>query len=301
MSGFVVLNAGLQTSIQDLGRFGFADIGVCEAGVMDEKSSRIANLLVGNDENDSLLEIALGGVKLKATAASYIALTGAVANAFINEKAIKFYQTYKITKDDILKIDFATKGARVYLSVKGGFDIDLSYNSRSTSIKEQIGGIDGKALKNGDFLPFGSCEFNERRRYKEIFKFDEILTLRLVLGYQSDSFNDEEKHKFFNSHYKVTTQNNRMAYKLDGEIIKSNKSELISEPIAFGAVQIPQKPIVLLKERQSIGGYPKIGSVVFVDCFKLAQRKAGNMVKFKLVTQEEARRICIDFYKNLRR
>lgn len=301
MSGFVVLKAGLQTSIQDLGRYNLANIGVCEAGVMDEKSSRIANLLVENDENDAVLEIALGGVWLKATATAYIALSGASSNAYINERKIEFYKTYKILKDETLKIDFATRGSRIYLSVKGGFDIDLSYNSRSTSIKEQIGGIDGRALRNGDFLPFKPCKFYERRTYKEVENFEEILTLRLVLGYQSDSFSDEEKHKFFSSIYKVTEQNNRMAYKLEGEIIQSKESSLISEPIAFGAVQIAQNPIVLLKERQSIGGYAKIGSVILVDCFKLAQRKAGNMVKFQQINQELAREICTQFYKNFNR
>jgi len=297
-SGFEVINAGILATIQDSGRKGLGSIGVTEAGAMDEHAFCWLNRLLGNDYGTNALEIVFGGVKLKAIGTTYFALSGAQVDATINNKPIEIWKTYKINDGDILNIGFATSGARIYLGVVGGFNVASEFGSASVCLKEGIGGL---AIKANDFLSYRSENLSEIRKLMLRYKpdFNETLTLRVVEGYQWNLFEKEERNKFFNSEYIVTGQNDRMGYRLSGEKIISTSKGIISEPIAYGAVQIPShgEPIVLLKERQTIGGYPKIGSVIPVDCFALAQRKQNSRVRFELVSLDEAREICQSFYK----
>lgn len=297
-SGFEVLNAGIQASIQDAGRKGLGSIGVSEAGAMDEHAFSWLNRLLGNVYGTNALEIVFGGLKLKAKGSTYFAISGAQVDVTLNNKPIQIWKTYKINDGDILNFGFATNGARVYLGVIGGFDVEPEFGSTSVSIKEGLG---GQVLKKGHFLAFTCKELQEIRKLMLRYKpnFNETLTLRIVKGYQWDLFDKEQRDKFFSSEYTVTSQNDRMGYRLSGEKIFSTSQGIISEPIAYGAVQIPShgEPIVLLKERQTIGGYPKIGSVIPVDCFALAQRKQGSKVRFELVSLDEARGLCQEFYR----
>ena len=157
-----------------------------------------------------------------------------------------------------------------------------------TSIKEGFGGLNGDKLKNGDFLSFKESRPSVCKRVKSELqgKYEDELILRVVLSYQDESFSKTEQEKFFSNSFKVTADFNRMACKLDGEPIKSSLNGIVSEGISFGAIQIPSdgKPIILLKERQTIGGYPKIGSVLGIDCFKLAQAKIGTIIKFEEIS-----------------
>ena len=297
-SGFKVIAAGIQATIQDMGRVGLADIGVSSAGALDEFAFHTANRLLGNDFGTNMLEIVFGGVKLKAKGETTIVLTGAQVDATINNKKIEIWKTYKISDGDVINLGFATSGARVYLGVKGGFNIEKDYGSCSVSVKEKLG---GNPLHVKQFLPFTCKVLKDNRKLPKNYQpnYGKILTLRLVAGYQWDMFEDEEKKKFFNSTYNVTGQNDRMGYRLSGEKIVSTSKGIISEPIAYGSVQIPThgEPIVLLKERQTIGGYPKIGSVIPVDCFRLAQAKQDSEIRFELIDLDEAREISIKFYK----
>ena len=291
MSGFEVLNGGIQASIQDLGRVGLASIGVSEAGVLDEYSYNLLNQILKNPYGTNALEILFGGVKLKAKGEGVFAFSGAIADITLNNKKIEMYKTYQIKDGDVLNIGFALSGARIYLGVKGGFEVKEEFKSSSVSIKEGIG---GRVIKPKDFLSFATCKQNYNVVLKESHrpKFENTITLRMVKAYQWDMFEEDEREKFFSSTYEVTSQADRMGYRLSGEKIASTCKGIISEGIAYGAVQIPAhgEPIVLLKERQTIGGYPKIGSVIRVDCFKLAQAKQGNKIKFELVSLEEARK-----------
>jgi len=296
--GFEVLLAGIQATMQDLGRVGLAHIGISEAGVLDEFAFHNANRLLGNEYGTNMLEILLGGVKLKTTGSTTIALTGAKVDATINNRPIEIWRTYKVYDGDILNIGFATSGVRVYLAVKGGFDVEDEYGSCSVSLKEKIG---GKPLHIGRFLPFTCRDLKDRRKLPFEYQpnYDKLLVLRVVASYQWDMFEAKQRERFFDSTYRVTDQNDRMGYRLSGERIELNCKSMISEPIAYGSVQIPAhgEPIVLLKERQTIGGYPKIGAVIPVDCFKLAQAKQDSQIRFKLVGLDEAREISREFYK----
>ncbi len=296
-SGFEVITAGIQATIQDLGRVGLAEIGVSTAGALDEFSFHHANRLLGNEYGTNMLEIVFGGVKLRAKGSTTIVLTGAKVDATINNKSIEIWKTYNIEDGDILNLAFASSGTRVYLAVKGGFNIEPEYGSFSVSIKEKLG---GKPLHVKQFLPFTCKMLEENRKLPKKFQpnYEKPLILRVVAGYQWDMFEDSQKEKFFNSTYKVTGQNDRMGYRLSGAKIASTCKGIVSEPIAYGSVQIPAhgEPIVLLKERQTIGGYPKIGAVIPVDCFRLSQTKQDSDIRFELISLDKAREISIEFY-----
>jgi len=298
MGGFEVITAGIQATIQDIGRVGLAEIGVSSAGALDEFAFHHANRLLDNEYGTNMLEIVFGGVKLKAKGETTIVLTGAKVDVTINSNPIEIWKTYKVKDGDIINLGFATSGARVYLAVKSGFEIKKEYGSCSVSIKEKLG---GKPLYAKQFLPFVCKILKDNRKLVNKYQpnYDKLLTLRVVAGYQWDMFEDFEREKFFNSSYKVTGQNDRMGYRLSGKKITSTCKGIVSEPIAYGSIQIPAhgEPIVLLKERQTIGGYPKIGSVIPVDCFRLAQTKQDSEVKFELISLDEAREISREFYK----
>ncbi len=302
MNGFEVIKAGIYTLLQDKGRFSYTHIGVTTSGVLDEYSFLMANTLLQNNLDTNILEIVFSNIVLKSISKTKIAITGASCEFYINDILKQTWQTHNIEAGDIIRIGKITSGQRVYLGVVGGFDIPKEFGSNSTTIKEQLGGLKGTKLRNGDFLAFKEnriLSFN--RKLKKIYQpsyNQDILTLRVVLSYQEDSFTKEQKNKFFNSIYTITSDFNRMACKLSGEAIISSKNGIISEGISFGSIQIPKdgQPIILLKERQTIGGYPKIGSVLGIDCFKLAQMKIGCKIKFENIEIKKAQEKTREFY-----
>ncbi len=297
MMGFEVLNGGIFTTVQDLGRFGFMHLGITQSGAMDELAYRWSQKLLG-DQNGNALEI-MAGLKLKATSSTQIALCGADLDFRLNGISRPIWQTHRIGAGDILSFERRISGQRAYLAVKGGFDVAKEYGSYSTTLREGI----GSKLKKGDLLPFDSCtDTHTIFRVKQAYRpdYQKSLTLRILLSYQEEHFSQEEKEKFFNSSYEVTLQSDRMGYKLKGPPITSTQDGIISEAIAFGSVQIPKdgQPIVLLKERQTIGGYPKIGTVLPIDCFRLAQAAIGSSVKFEAIGIVEAQEEIKVFYQS---
>lgn len=301
MNGFLVENGGMQSSIQDAGRVGVSDIGLTQSGAMDEYAFGYANLLLGNPFNTSVIEIALGGMILRARGNFSIALCGASMPCSLNGESIEMWQTYTLKEDDILSFGFATSGNFAYIAVMGGFLTPLAYGSFSTSIKEGLGGVEGRKLLKGDFLACESRVLKNKRKVENPWLpiYAKEVVLRVVLGYQSDLFSKAQHDTFFNTPYMYKGEGDRMGYRLSGEKIIPKATGILSEPICFGAVQIPShgEPIVLLKERQTIGGYPKIGSVLCVDCFKLAQLRAGGVVKFEVIGLEEAGAKARAFYR----
>jgi len=297
---FKVIKAGIFTTLQDRGRFSFTHLGVTNSGVMDEYATLAAHKLLGNNLNDNILEITFSNVELQASQTTTICITGAKCEFYINDEIKNTWQTYKIQKNDIIKIGKINEGQRVYLAVKNGFDIPKEFGSNSTTIKESLGGIAGMQIKNNDILPYTQNDEIITNRWKErhIPNYKKELTLRVLLSYQEDSFSSYAKEKFFNSTYTITPDFNRMACKLKGEVIKSSLDGIISEAITFGSIQVPKdgQPIILLKERQTIGGYPKIGSVLSIDCFKLSQMKIGSVIRFEEIDIKTSQDKVKDFY-----
>jgi len=290
LSAFRVLEGGILSLAEDFGRFGLCDKGITNSGVMDEYAYMALNFLLQNSPNTNCLEITLGGLKLEASGACTVAVTGAKFKFLINSKKVGIWKTHNIQKGDVLEFGYAQDGARIYFGVKGGFDIKKELGSNSVTIKENI----GEKLKKGDILEFLDHDISDCNIYlkkKFVPCYQKELTLRVILGYQDNFFPVQELEKFFASTYTISQQNNRMGYKLEGEKIECKIDGIISEGISFGAIQIPKdgQPIVLLKERQTIGGYPKIGSVLPIDCFKLSQLKTGDKIKFEVIDVNSAR------------
>ena len=279
---FKVLQSGIFTTVQDEGRKGIAHLGHCNSGALDLYAYRWSQTLLGNTDANAL-EVMVG-LKLEATKPTTIAITGADLGLEINGTYKKPWQSYAIETGDILYFSRRISGQRAYLSVKGGFETPRYLGSFSTTIKEGF----GDKLKVGDILPYNTSTGTALTRVKpeHIPNYDAPLILRVMLGYQHTLFRETEKKKFFNNAYEITLQSDRMGYRLSGEKISAKSENLISEGIAFGAIQIPQdgQPIILLKERQTIGGYPKIGTVLPEDCHALAQRGPGCKVRFALYT-----------------
>lgn len=301
MNGFLVENGGMQCSIQDVGRRGFGDIGLTQSGAMDELAFGYANYLVGNAFNTPAIEIAMGGASFKARSEMCIAICGANMQPTCNGHKIALWQTYALRRGDVIAFGFATEGQFAYIAVAGGFQTPFAYGSYATSIKEGLGGVEGRKLKRGDFLPTlnARCPVDRRKlERKFIPKYPSSITVRLLKGYQQELFDAKAQETFFNSLYTFKGEGDRMGYRLSGAKVIPSQSGILSEPICYGAVQVPShgEPIVLLKERQTIGGYPKIGSVIAVDCFKLAQLKVGGTVRFKEVSLHEAQRVTRAFY-----
>jgi biotin-dependent carboxylase-like uncharacterized protein len=297
-----VLNPSFFTTIQDSGRFGYSHIGVTNSGVMDEYAYNILNILLNNKQDTNVLEISFFNFEVMFLRPTKIALTGADAIIKLNNELIKPWRTHSVKSGDILKIGKFFSGSKLYLGVKGGFSIKKEFGSNSTTIKEKLGGINGEFLKTGDILNYKSYinYYDKRLKEKYIPKYSEELELRVVLSYQEDSFSKEEKDKFFSSEYIISNDFNRMACKLKGEKINSSLDGIISEGIVYGSIQIPKdgQPIILLKDRQTIGGYPKIGVVLDIDCFKLAQAKPNTKIKFKPISFESAIKKSKEFYNS---
>ena len=297
-----LVNNPILVMLQDKGRFGYSEIGVTNSGVMDEYAYLSANKMLGNSLETNILEIAFSNVIFKVNASTQIAITGAFCEFFINDVLKECWQTHNIKVGDTLKIGKILNGIRVYLAVKGGFDIKKEFGSNSTTIKEKLGGINGEKLKKGDILPFNSFIYTHDVRLKKEFipSYEDELILRVVSSYQKEFFSNEQTEKFFSTVFTVTNDFNRMACKLSGEAISCEIDGIISEAISFGAIQVPKdgQPIILLKERQTIGGYPKIGSVLAIDCFKLSQVKTNTKIRFEVISIEEATKKTRNFYSS---
>ncbi len=252
-----ILNPSFFTSIVDRGRFGFNHIGLTNSGASDEFAYKKANILLG-DENISALEISFSNFEARFLENTQIVLTGAKAKVLLNDEEINIWQTYNIKAGDILKVEKFESGAKLYLALKGGFCLEKEFGSTSLSAKEKLGGLDGNFLKKGDILEYQTFTSVHTQRLKEEYipKYEDTLELRVILTYQDNYFSKEELNKFFTSEFTITNDFNKMACKLSGTPIKSDIDGIISEGIVFGSIQIPSdgQPIILLKERQTIGG-----------------------------------------------
>jgi len=292
MSGFIVKQPGLLTLVQDRGRYGAHNLGLTTGGPLDSLAYDWANRLLGNDVNASSLEVSFGGLTLESNVETVVAITGANTPCKINGDTIDQWQTHVIKMGDRIEMGFATEGVRAYLSVAGGFDIEPSFGSSSTVVREKIGGLHGGKLQAGDVLlcqpGFVSHHLKLDPAYQPAYGKEAIL--RVVKGYQQNAFDHIQQWRFFNSDYQVTERSDRMGFRLEGEIIHSSMVGMLSEGICHGAIQIPAdgQPIVLMNDRQTIGGYPKIGSVIPLDTARLAQLAPGATARFEAISIEQA-------------
>jgi len=299
MSGFTVNQPGLLSLLHDRGRYGAHNLGLTTGGPLDSLAFDWANRLLGNDINATCLEISFGGLSLEAETETSFVITGAQAPCKLNGQSIPLWQTQDIQRGDKLEIGFTSAGTRCYLAVRGGFDIAPSFGSSSTVLREKIGGINGDKLQAGDHLP---CSGNKllahcRLAEKDQPVYGDSARLRVVLGYQQAAFGPLQRWRFFSSEYRLSERCDRMGFRLEGETVHSDMVSMLSEGICHGAIQIPAdgQPIVLMNDRQTIGGYPKIGAVIRMDTARLAQLSPGSRVNFEEISIEQAHNLhCLE-------
>ena len=297
MIGLTVIQPGIHSLLQDHGRYGHHSIGLTTGGPLDSQAFQWANRLCQNSPHCAAIEVTIGGLVLEANMDSSIALTGAAIPLTINKQPAALWQTHSVKAGDRIELGFAQTGSRGYLAVAGGFQASPSFGSQSTVPREGLGGLhqDGKPLHAGDQLP--CTQLTQRPPSQRLaesqrpsLNTDNSAHCRVILGYQQQAFSAVQKQLFFSSAYKVTDSSDRMGYRLNGPAIKPSIDGILSEGICLGAIQVPAdgQPIVLLADRQTIGGYPKIGSVLSLDLGKLGQVTPGGTVSFEAISIEQA-------------
>lgn len=287
-----VLQPGILSLLQDSGRTGQHRIGLTNGGPLDPDAFNLCNRLLENTPGSTAIEVSFGGLQLETEVDTFICLTGAVMNFRINNIEQPRWEVLQVQAGDSINLEFAEGGCRAYLGVAGGFQITPSFGSTATVVREHIGGLNGDKLSAGDVLP--CAEIHERRQLyldeTQQPRYQDMATVRVVPGYQQHHFDRYQQRRFFSHGYTVSDRCDRMGYRLEGPAIECDIEGILSEGICFGAIQIPAdgQPIVLLNDRQTIGGYPKIGSALSLDCAHLAQLRPGSDVHFAAITPHAA-------------
>ena len=295
-----VVAPGLLTTVQDLGRFGYQHLGIPVSGALDAVSLRAANALVGNPPGEAALEVAYLGPTLVAEADDVrVAIVGARASIDIlsdpsasDSRPIDGMQSMRLRRGEAVRIGALTGGSVLYVAVEGGFDIQPVLGSVSTYIRGGMGGLQGRALMAGDCLPLRQSRAIERDEARiEGFNLTRPARIRAIVGPQQDYFSDDEIVAFFGHEYMVGPSADRMGMRLTGRPIQHSRSfDIPSDGIAPGSIQIPGngQPIVLLADRQTTGGYPKIATVISADMAALSRFPIGSKIGFDAVTVEAA-------------
>lgn len=291
-----LLDGGLLTTVQDMGRYGYQRYGVPVSGAMDLLALRVANILVGNQEGEAGLEITLVGPRLRFLADTVISITGADLAPHLNDEPVSMWQAVAVPRGGTLSFGSFRDGVRAYLAVAGGIDVPRVLGSRSTFTRSRLGGLEGRALRAGDVLSAigeGPVTRVEGRRLprEQVPIYGHGHRLRVVLGPQDDAFTEEGVQTFLSSTYTVTPQSDRMGYRFQGPRVQhKGGADIVSDGIPFGGVQVTGDgmPIVLLADRGTTGGYTKIATVISADLASVAQALPGDTVSFQSVSVEEA-------------
>lgn len=301
MTTIKITNPGLFTTIQDKGRWGYQRFGMSVAGAMDHFSLRVANMLVGNTEYDAVLETTFLGPEIIFNCDEIISITGADMSPKINGNPVSMWTSIFVQKGDKLNFSGVKSGLRGYIAFSRGLDIPEIMDSKSTFVRGSLGGFEGRKLKSGDEISLGNKNLNDTGSYipKEFIpKYKSDSTVRVVMGPQDDYFTEESKEIFLNSKYTITSEADRMGYRLDGpKIAHKEGADIISDGIVFGSIQIPGhgSPIVMMADRQTTGGYTKIATVITPDLSILAQMGPGSTMDFKAISIEESHEVYKEY------
>lgn len=299
-----IIEPGLLTTIQDSGRNGYYSVGIPNSGPADNFSANIANMLLENSLDDAVLEITMTAPKIQFQKETKIAITGALIQPKINDAPVQMWQTLIIKDNDILSFGEIKKGFRIYIGIKNGFLVKPILGSASTYLPGKWGGYEGRNLISGDGLYYSNLEKNQEIDLfffpeKCIPKYNDKLTIRVIMGPDTEHFPVKTLKKFFSSSYKVTTLSNRIGLRLQGEKIQHlNTKDIISDGTNYGSIQVPSdgQPIILLNDRGTTGGYPIIATVISADYHLIAQAKPNTEIQFK----ETNLSFAYQEYKNLK-
>ncbi len=290
-----ILEPGLLTTIQDLGRFGYQRLGLPTAGAMDPFALKAGNLLVGNPASAAGLEITLLGPRVAFTEGCTIAITGGDLGPRLDGREIEGWRRHLVTPGTVLDFAGRRTGTRAYLAVSGGIAVEPWLGSRATYLMAAVGGLDGRALRPGDRLPIGRSVLSMARPSVPPDRrppYSNEPTVRVILGPHADRFTREGIDSFLSGSYQVTPSSNRMGYRLEGpKIAHTRGPDLISCGIPLGGIQVPGsgQPIILMADHQTTGGYTMIATVIQADIPLVAQCLPGERLRFRAVGVEEAR------------
>ena len=313
-----ILGAGLLTTVQDLGRATHQRQAIPVGGAMDAAALRVGNALVGNDDGAAALETTLIGPTIQFEEPSLMALTGADLDASIDGVAVPTWRPLCVPAGGTLRFGKPRVGCRTYVVVAGGIDVPLVFGSRSTYLRGSFGGYCGRALRAGDVVPTGSpsplgraIAASLRNDHQPASAAGAVTvarwsagvtlrppytgepTIRLMSGAHTDALSPDSRAALVSTSFRVSASSDRMGYRLDGQRLELRDTlELLSEAVAFGTVQLPPGggPIVLMADRQTTGGYPRVGEVASVDLPLVAQLKPGDRLRFRLVSLDDAQR-----------
>lgn len=312
-----VLRPGLLTTVQDLGRARQAE-GVPAGGAMDRFALRLANLAVGNAEGAAALEVTLLGPTLEVQGDVVLAIAGADLGARLDDRPVPLGRAVRTKPGAWLTFGGSSEGCRAYVAVAGGIDVPLVLGSRSTYLRGRFGGLAGRALAAGDVLPLGGpTPLNERiakglapgratswtavPANRPDYRTD---VLRALPGAHLGLLTPEARETLWRAPFRVTSESDRMGFRLEGPPLElEHATELVSEPVAFGTVQLPPagRPILLMADRQSAGGYPRILEVAGVDLPVAAQARPGATLRFQEISLHEAQHLYIARERSLAR
>lgn len=291
-----ILSPGPLATVQDQGRFGLSRYGISVSGAADAHALTLGNMLVGNPANAAAVEITFGGAEVEFTADTVLAITGGDLTPRMNDLPVSMNQTLAAIAGDRLTFGAPRYGLRAYLCVAGGIDVPPALGSRSTYLAAGIGGLEGRSLRTGDELPVGYAERTAhagRRAPAGLMPhYGSDVTVRVIPGPQVGQFTARGIETFYSNSYTVSERSDRQGVRLDGPAIEAvdDRYDIVSDAVVTGAIQVPgdARPIVLLADRQTTGGYPKIGVVATVDIPLLAQAAPGTAVRFARISVEEA-------------
>jgi biotin-dependent carboxylase-like uncharacterized protein len=308
MPSVIIKSAGMLTTVQDKGRYGYQRFGMPISGAMDVFSLRLANALVGNETGAACLEATFTGPEIQFTADGAIALTGADMGPVHNGIPVAVNKALKVKRGDTLSFSGLKNGFRTYIAFAGGINVPEVMGSRSTYLRASLGGFSGRALEAGDELPLGEA----KGRISEepipdglIPRYESDQTIRIISGPEVSRFTMDGIHSFLTSEYSITGKSDRMGYRLAGKSIShtADGADIISSGISRGTVQVPGngQPIILMADRQTSGGYTRIACVISADLTLVAQMKPGDIVRVREITIDKAQELFVERDKLLRR
>jgi len=300
MSSLLVESAGLQTTVQDLGRPGFGPEGVSASGAADPVALRLGNLLVENQPGVAGLELTLVGGSFVFPDGAVIALTGADLGATVNGRPLEMWASHTLEPGTKLMFGATRNFARGYLAIAGGIQVDPFLGSASTHVLSGLGGFEGRALRKGDRLRIGKASKKVRPRritLAALYAFKPRKVLRVTEGPQADWFSEAAKQVFYRDVFRVSEESDRVGLRLEGTALDgSTARELITEGVSLGAVQVTPsgQPIILFVEQQTTGGYPKIANIIAADLHRVGQLRPRAEIRFQRTSLAVARSLWIE-------
>lgn len=290
--------------LQDGGRFGVRHLGITQGGALDWVAMQQANWLLGNTADAAVLEIPLGGLQVRAQASGWLALTGADLDAKLDDQPLPPGQAFQLRHGQTLQFNNPKRGVRAYLATPGGFAAEPVMSAVATVMREQLGGLhgNGRGLHNSDRLQGKASNAAPRTLPADALWYPGVeVVLDLIPGAQIAAFAGASLFAAFNQSWTLDQRADRMGMRLTGPALRYQGQALISEGIPLGAMQVPPdgQPIILMNDRQTIGGYPRLGAVTPLSLARLAQCAPGQKVRLRVVSQEVARRELLAAIKAL--